>query len=322
MRNNYVNLKKVRSFGEKFNATFEFLRMVFKPLMKAVFIISLPLALPASLLMVLFYKNLINFASLINGVESNGPFIYNSIAVWVLTVGAYFLVTITLLEYINLYNEKQSKDISVEEVWGRVRKILLPAGFMVFIISISYLLVIFIGSFFTALVGVSGLLFLAVILFAILLIYFSIVITLALPVFVLENRKSYEFVDVLKRCFFLIKGKWWSTFGIIFITSIIVSVVVNVISIPISMMSIGETFSNEGQISSSLIDLMSIFSGFTTFASILLSVIPMIAISFQYFNLTELKEAKGLMEKIASIKEDESAFSQFKTGDKEDDERY
>ncbi|MDX1628482.1 MAG: hypothetical protein R3345_07270, partial [Fulvivirga sp.] len=122
------------------------------------------------------------------------------------------------------------------------------------------------------------------------------------------------------RCFYLIKGKWWSTFALIFVCSIIQSVVSSVFFIPWYANLIIEMLHNvDQQVFQEPSTLFQIINGITLMlyfiCSNLMYSIPLIAIAFQYFNLVERKEARGLMSKIETFGTDQSP-------DEDDEEHY
>ena len=96
-----------------------------------------------------------------------------------------------------------------------------------------------------------------------------------------------------------------------------------VISIPVTIIGFSNMqFNPEEANPESILGFMTIYMALTWFAMLYLTVLQHIGISLQYFSLVEMKEAKGLMEKIASIQSDDSIESHLKTGDSEEDERY
>jgi len=139
----------------------------------------------------------------------------------------------------------------------------------------------------------------AAVFFIIPAVYLSIVLSLVVPIVMIEGK---GFGEAFNRCFTLISGKWWSTFGLILVTSIIASVMALVFTIPQSIFSFiisshkvsGEVvepalWEQTGLIISSMVG---------TFGASLLSCIVIIAVMFQYYNLVERKESKGLLSKV------------------------
>ncbi|MEM9328019.1 MAG: hypothetical protein AAGA85_20300, partial [Bacteroidota bacterium] len=134
-------------------------------------------------------------------------------------------------------------------------------------------------------------------------IYLAIVFLISIPVFVFEKG---DIGEAIARPFTLIKGKWWSTLGLIVIATIVAGLVSFIFVIPtyflaiVGLLSLNEDMPiSPEEISGSFMSWTSI----TLFALMalgfyLVRLIPIIAISFQYFNLKERTEATGLRSEI------------------------
>jgi hypothetical protein len=124
-------------------------------------------------------------------------------------------------------------------------------------------------------------------------------------VLVIESFESRDALSAFSRSASLIKGNWWSTFALILVTSIIASMVTYMISIITTIVMMAGML-HEGELAEPTL-FMKIITyitvAITSIIGYLVQVLPLLAMSFQYFNLVELKEARGLMNKIESFGE-------------------
>ena len=328
----YINFSKTRDFGSKINATFEFLKIAFKPLFKSLIYISGPTAVLAAIAYVFYMDDISNlFTTLTQGgaeeIFANLSFIGYLIVFSIAVVLAYVFVTVTTLEFINIYNEKKSPDIGVDEVWERVKGSFSRtlASMMLLFLMYIIILVLF-GVFMVLLRDVIGMAILLGFIFFFVLIYVAITITLFYNILINENRGIGDFGLIIQRCFYLIKGKWWSTFGIVFITGLIVSMLGGMLQLPLIIGQMSDLFGaiDQGEDAA----MMAIYdqspfelaySGVVMWARTLFQVIATVGITFQFYNLRERKEGAGLMDEIANIDSDET---KSKAGDSEEDEDF
>jgi hypothetical protein len=151
---------------------------------------------------------------------------------------------------------------------------------------------------------------------AVFCVFFYLIFSSALTLFV-QAYEEVGFFEALARSFRLVQGKWWSTFGLIMVLGFIVVIAsyffmipYYAVTLPAMMHSVS---SKTAETSSSLTLISSIALGFYSIAQTLLSVLPHIGIAFQYFNLVELKESRGLLTEIETFgqatptKEEEAA---------------
>ena len=282
-----INLYQQRDFGEKINATFTYTVQQFRSLGMALLYIAGPVTLLAGIAGGIYQSNVLNtFGSFQrgNGFGSikTSPFAMFeqllSPAYWLLilfTLFSYALVSLTVYSHLKLYARSQGEPISVGAVWQEVQTRLL-GGLGVIIV--------------TGLAVVMG--------FLLLIIpglYISIPLSLALAVFVFEDT---DIATTFSRCFKLINDKWWSTFGLVLVMTLIAGIVGAIFSIPVSIIMFMKLFS-KGEGGSSL--LIIITQALAILGSRLLSALVALALGFQYFNLVERQEGTGLLSAINSI---------------------
>lgn len=312
-----IELAQPRDFSKKMNATIEFIRQNFKALFKCLLFIAGPPVLLSSILIGGFYGDYMGF---ITGGMRGGPLAAEEMQNYLLSAGFWLqilgaaifgfvagaLTLAVIYNYILEYDEKKTNKIEVNDIWIRVRKTIgMYMGTMIMYaiaMVVSYF-VILIPMFIFALAQSPVLIFFGAILIFVGIIYVWINFSL---IFIIRAYEKIGFFSAVSRSFYLIKGKWWSTFGIIFITGFVQSTISSLFLIPwyigffVKMM---HTIQNEAFEEPSLVSELVNDAFFVLYflVSFLLYVIPLVAISFQYFNLVELKESRGLMSKIDTI---------------------
>ena len=328
---NYLELEKARSFGEKINATFEFIRLNFKPLVWSMTVISLPAILIATVSVIMIWEEFMDFFSMVgagNPEEIPWDLFNYGLILTVASLLAFIFVQVTILEYLNIYREKRSNQITVSEVWDKVKESIVKTFVISFLLALVFIGVY--GIMVLLAVGLQDVPFLAVLVIIVsifVIFYAAVAISIFYNILINENRDISDFGSILNRCFFLIKGKWWSTFGIIFISSLIVGGLTYLVNIPMFILGMGSFMFDPESIDpndpSAIFSAMAILYGVNIFLRFFLQIIPTLAVSFQYFNLVELKEAKGLMSEISQMDSNEDHNGgTLKTGDHEADEDY
>lgn len=288
-----IEFHKLRDFGAKINAVVEFLRENIGKLFLCLLLIGGPAALLLSLVFKNFFGNVFDFGNQLGSggdIEAVGNF-------FAVLGGSYILMfllswlTITLIvsvtyTYMRLYNEGIAKETSVGDVFRMsLSKYggLLVLGFLITVVTM-------IGSIFFILPG----------------IFLAVVLSLAYPIYMFED---ISVGNAFGRAFTLIKEKWWSTFGLLFVCYLMAYVVQMVFSVPLlvvyfmNIFSLMEELENNPGDPSGLLNMFS--SGYMTVAmaismvgSYLTYSIPLLGLGYQYSNLLERSEGKGLMNEI------------------------
>jgi hypothetical protein len=309
-----IVFQKTRDFSNKLNATFEFFKQNFKSLAKCLLYFVGPPALVTSLLIGSVFGDYIKMVMSLaaGGGQSALTDFLASVNFWLAVGFAVVIGTITAVmmtstinNYVILYNAKKSNQIETEEVWELVKKtfwmyfstligyvLLLVAAYVVLLIPI------------VALAQVSGfLVFFLVLAFIIAIMYFFIATSL---IFSIRGFERVGFFESISRSIYLIRGKWWSTFGLLIIFSFIVSTVSSIFILPWYVSFIISTLHNVERgvnaaptESNSLLAVISFSLYYMVYY--VLSSLPQLGLIFQYFNLVEQKESKGLMEQMGAL---------------------
>lgn len=277
-----IELRKTRDFSAKINATFEFIRENLMPLGKCLLYIGGPFFLLQGVFAGIYARESLSLGAA--GTEIFG--VFGELALWLglmfISGGlGYVASIIVVFEYLNLYeNKPEEKVITVSEVWEKFQ----ASFFSVLVAGIVVTVAVVIGVLFLIIPG----------------IYLSIPLTLLIPIILVERKSLGE---AFSRCFSLITDKWWSTFGLLFVVGLIVGFMGFIFSIPQAVFTFlgifhqaSENFSTELPLWQEVgIMLTSIFQ---TVGVSLLRGIVLIALAFQYYNLVERRDAKGIMDKL------------------------
>lgn len=288
-----IELYQQRQFGDKLNATFTFLRQEARPYFKAQLIISGPVAIICAVLYSMVFSTLMADLGQVGqpGYVFSYSYFFNFFGTLIFTYLLLMVVALVNYAYMRLYHDKGLESPSVGEVWELVKRKLLPTIGLMIIMSV----LIMAGFFCLIIPG----------------IYIMGVSFLTIPILVNDEVGVFGTVG---RAFRLIGGKWWSTFGIALVTGIIAAIIRAVISLPATILFGAETFLS---LDSGTFEPATAFSPWTLALSSLLGYVGAIvgntisqsALGFQYYNLVEMKESRGLLGQIDQVgkKEEDNA---------------
>ncbi len=316
---NFIEFHHTRDFSRKMNATFEFIRQNFKPLGKSILFIAGPPVLVASMIIGSFigdFLNLTQTAATNPGDTETFQNYFMSVNFWlqIAMVMTFFIISgvmtvATINNYLVLYGQKQSNRIEVGEVWEAVRSTFwMYFGTMFFfsLLAIAAYIVLIIPVVLLASIS-PGLIFFGVLFLVGGIFYLMVSVSLTFIVRAYENKGFFEAIG---RSFSLVQGKWWSTFGLIMILYLIMMTISYIFLIPwyaVTFISaLHNTTASTLQEPATGWEIVTIVL-FTLYylAQMVLATLPNIGIAFQYFNLVELKEAKGLLNKINTLGQDQ-----------------
>ncbi len=281
-----IQLLQERDFGQKINASFEFLGQNFKPLLTAILYIAGPAAIVAGFFNGLYQSNVFNLQQ--STVPSTDPFA-NMLGAFnqaftptyffliIFTVAASLLASLTVYSYVLKYEEQggPTPTITPRDVWDVVRTNVLS--------YLGYSIVLLIIFIFTIVFLVIPAIYLGVV--------FSIIYMVML-------RENISLSTAMSRCFYLIKDKWWSTFGLIIIMGIIQGIIGFVFQVPITIVTVLKAlklYEGDSMVITTIVGIIG------TLGSVLTSCLLNLAIVFQYYNLVEKKDGVGILSAIQNI---------------------
>lgn len=296
-----------RKFIDKFSATFQFLKQNAWPFLKAQLFITAPVLILISILMNEASGGLIAVISDARNINAND--LVDLVGMYGLTLLS-LLVTTTLIPsvtygYMIQRQTKEPKDITLGSIMdgfsGRFFNIL--GYFFLVTLGIS-LLSVGIGFLSSVLADSVGLIILVFTFVSGFIVFvMSIVLFLGAPAIAFEQGNP---IDAFGRAFSLARGKWLSTFGLVLSVGIIGLIISMLFAMPRSLTFGIEAFlTNAGDSTLNQMDkamvntpLSILFSCLESLGTICLYSLVYIALAFQYFNLVERKESKGLIERI------------------------
>lgn len=315
----YINFKRERSFGDKINATFAFISQNLKPIAKSALYIAGPFALVTTMVLQAYQmRNFGDFSTTLSGNNPAGAAGMFTSAAWWSYLGITYLVllgmialTIALAQrHIRAYVETGSAAIDIsylaKSIW---RDFLSALGATIGIAVLMFIVMMIIVVPFSLLIAGLQAPFLAILMVLAMFVGLLMAGSALMLIYPILNFEKTNFFDALGRVFSLNGGKWLSTAGLVFITSIIQSVIIMALSIPVYAITFYKMLhggSLEEVVAQS--NQFSWYTIFTALASIVYSVgltligsIMLIAVTLQYFNLRERREASGLLERMQSF---------------------
>lgn len=266
----WINLREERDFGEKFNATFQFARQNFKNLSLSLLFLGAPLMIVGNLLVAYMQADLqIGNFDFTKGLPDGFWNLY-LILIPVQLIVYSWLMAVTysyIAEYLN-----GNREITTRQVFNRasqkIGKIIMSSIVMGIMLGFGFMLLIIPG------------------------LYLTVALAFVQVIIVVED------VPVLKsisRSISLIKGKWWSTFGLVVVMTIVVGLMQLVFTIP-TYINLFVKGIHQNMLS---FDAGTIITNvISTIGLSLLYPLLFVAIAFQYFNMVERHENKGLMNEI------------------------
>lgn len=308
MRNsNVIEFYEARDFSKRMTVTFEFIRQNFKGLGKSLVLIAGPTVLLGGILFGDFFSGTMQSAigagenpEQFQNLFTSGIF-FAKIGLGAISILISYILLISVVNnYFLIYKAKKSSAIKVQEVWDAVRatffKYLVSTLLISVLLVIVYVIMIIPGVLLATIS--SGLNFLFILIAVVGIIFISIRISLVFIVQGFEDKNAFE---SLSRSFYLTKGKFWSTFATIMLLSIMGSIISYIFTVPFSIVFYVLALNNSGGDISWMPTLVGLMYGVMIVVSSLAQLLPLIGGMFQYFNLVELKESKGLMADLETI---------------------
>lgn len=291
MEDSKIELYRIRDFSAKMGVMIDYIRAHFGSLMKIVVLMAVPLALLFGVLIREIFGNMSSIVDQPDMSDAEAMSFVTSLGInyfifLVLSLVVYGLLFATVYNYMKMKDQNGETPL-LQDVYNLSFK-RLP-GLIALLLLIT--LIVIAGTLVFVLPG----------------IYLAVVLTLAIPIYVFEEE---SIGSSLSRSFKLIAGKWWSTFGLIIVSSIMASVISYLFTIPAYGLMFTNLFSEVSQDPSAMPDAyFSMFSNWYMTAGMALSfagayityVIPVIAIAFQYFNLTERSEGRGIKKEVENF---------------------
>ncbi|KAA3439942.1 hypothetical protein [Rufibacter hautae] len=281
MKDPLIEFRLERDLGQKLNTTFTFLRQNFRPLFKCILLFVVPFALLAGIFSGIYQG--IQLDELSGAVEygSMGAYTFaqtvNSAHYWVslfFSLVSFVLLSLTIYSYMLQYMQHRGQ-VDSAQVWEGIKSNFIPVLYS----SVGVILISVLATLLLVLPGIYV---------AVALCMFALVML----------HEEVGFLDAVERCFYLIKGYWWPSFGFLLLLALLQGIIGFVASLPAMALYILRIFHLPGGDSDVL---LVVATGFTTFISLLLYALTLTGVAFQYFDLVEKKEGVGLLEQVNQI---------------------
>ena len=273
MRNQLINFREERDLGQKINATFSFIRKNLKSIAWNLLLIVVPFALLGGIFSGISQYRMLTVNRDYTQFNSWGAFdfakqitSFHYVLSLFFIVVSFVLVSLLVCAYIVEYMDN---DGNVEP--AALRERIKSNFFSVFFSTFGVFLLVMLGMVILVVPG----------------IYLSVAFSLYIIVMV---REEVGFVEGLERCVALVKGNWWSTFGLIMVIGIIQYVFQFITSAPtliLNVLFVAKIPGGDNQV------LLIAANSLSVIGAILFYSLSIIAIAFQYFNLVEVKEGVG-----------------------------
>ncbi len=290
-----ADFRQERDFGQKISATFEFIRAHFRPLARVMLTLVVPAALLRSIVEVLGASRLtgavqeaLQTSSGVWGMQRQmygaylgQPFYWFSIT---LNTAFFALLVLAVYGYLRCCLERPATlpglpapDVTPAQVWAVVKQQFISTFFSIWAVVIMTalaMLVLFIPG-----------------------VYLSVVLSLYFVIKVLEGT---GFGPTLSRCLFLIKGKWWSTFGLLLVMVMLIYMLV----IALSLVSVALSGGVQGLLHIATQEspiLMVVVTALYSLIQLFVYPVMLLALAFQYFNLVERHDGLGMSKLVAQI---------------------
>ena len=296
MKNTYTtpaDFWQERDFGAKISATFEFIGAHWRPLGRVLLYLAVPLALVRSILAGALQLRILDavqqgsadggslkwsYSSYLTAFQSPWYFLNSVLG------GLFYTVLILSIHgYLArcVYAEQPGAPVTVPEVWAVVKSRLV-------------------GTFFS-LFGIWILIAFGFVCFFVPGVYLLITLSLFFAVSVLEDS---GFVATISRCVDLIKGKWWSTFGLLFIMGLLFYLAFVSLGVLLALVGGAKALLSVGSLPAPILLTVTTLSGLL---SVLFYVPLMLVLAFQYFNLVERREGVGLRLLVNQLGDEQAA---------------
>lgn len=279
---------KERDFGAKFSAVFEFLGAHWRPLGRVMLYLVVPAALLQGIVASLVQPHII--AAIRESQFGSGTYsaryatyLANFNSPWYLlsnvaSVAFHTILILSVYGYLMrcVYAEHPGAPVTAPDVWAVVKRKFLGTFFSLYgiwlLIAAGFVVFFFPG--------------------------FYLMIALSL-FFAVDMMEDHGFVPSISRSLQLVRGKWWSTFGLLAIMLLVIYVVFAGIGV-VAVLGGGikSLVLSTGTLSGPVLTVVSALSGVL---SIVLYLPLMLVLAFQYFNLVERKEGVGLRQLVHKL---------------------
>lgn len=294
MEKQRIPLYKVRLFGEKIGDTFSFVGENLKPMLKWTTCVLLPLALLLALVSSRYLDVVVSMGQQVGqpSLENLSSFIVWYVALLLVALLIATVMPALIYGLMRIYAEREQRLRGL--TWAEIKPVFMKLlkRSLILMVTVTVFAIVIVAAFgaLVALLASSGLNraigVLAIFLLTVAFMIFIVPFTLATPIYLFEDNISV--MGALKKSFRLGMRTWWGVFGVAFVLSIILSIVVTVISMPYAIALLakfaffadggGESFVNTMGFSV----MLGILSFFTCLMAYLCYTVLYVGYAYQY----------------------------------------
>ncbi len=276
-----INFRKERDLGQTIDAASTFIKQhLFSIVKPTLLVIIIPLALGA-ILMAAGFKEAFGSQDYLSSPDGIFSYMSNMLLSYGLVMIAYVLGYTMIIGYIKLYVDGL-ENISLNDLLP----ILKSKALFLVLSSIAIFIVVYLGLFLCVFPG----------------IYLSIVLVHFFAIAIIEDT---GFGESWKRCFYLIKDNWWSTFGLYIVTYLISLGIMILAYIPIyAIMGMQMFKASSENDPTAMLDSMSNMAYLLPIyyvVGLVISIIFAVVSTLRYYSLVEGKEGTGEKELINQL---------------------
>lgn len=296
MQPTVIEFEKRRDFGSVIGDSLQFFARNFKSFLLGFLTYVGPLFLAGAILQVLAMQSIGTF---FNPEQTPNVTVVLRLLTFLPFIYAASIMAIALTCGIAQKHIAEPGSILGENLWGNVAPNFLRAFVASVIMAIILILPLAVliggGMMIHPIVGIM--LILVAMPF---MIYLMVPLTMFLYAYVLERG---TIGGSLERAFRLVRDKWWQTFGVLIVLSLLASIAASVLSVPAYILMFIQTLASatEGDFSEKLLVWMGIVYACVYLGSLFTSMYQSTGMIMQYYSLREQKEGGALLRRIEQL---------------------
>ncbi len=278
-----IEFYKQRDLGEKINATFDFLKNNFKEIFMLLLKTVLPISAVIVIIPIFFPDFFISNYRKLDYFNASAPFVMMIYYIGYVIATLYTTSTVLTLLYrksVGAQNDMGNTLDIQKEIRSNMSSIFV-SGLLVGLIVFGCLLLLIIPG-----------------------IIVSVMLSFVSTVVVFEKLSPSKAVS---RCWKLGTTEWWPTLGLMIVVSLISGIVNLILSVPNLVVTFVIMFSQTSPEELGIIMKLVYYltTLIATFGGFLISTVLVVAISFQWANIREIKEGYSLQNKISHFEENQ-----------------
>lgn len=280
-----IKLKEQRDFGGVLNASFTFIAQEFKAFFKSLLFFAGPFLLLGALLIGMAQFNMmsVSFAKEYDTTSRTIlTFVYYGIGGISMFIGFVVLLS-TIGSYMKIYETHGKNNFEISDIWQETKSKIFIVGLAYVLMSVAY-----------AIIAVFAIIFLEIP-----LIYVVISTIFITPILINEKIGIFQTV---RRSFYLIKDRWFMTFGLIALTGLISYFISMALYVPLAILTaITASYTSMGDANIVMTLITVIYTGIVSVLYYFIYSLIFVIINIQYFNMVEQKDFPSLRGEVEKI---------------------